>query len=113
MLWDGKEKEVIGKEKEKAKTTEDGREKAKERTTVGRGGKGKGFQGNCYNFGQFGHSLRNCTTKGKGKGKGKDNNNYNYNNYNPYGPNTTLQTTTITTTKRALVRIGRHSKTQT
>ena len=31
-------------------------------------GKGKrGFQGNCYNCGQHGHSAKNCP-KGKGKG---------------------------------------------
>ena len=33
--------------------------------------KGKGFQGNCWICGQFGHSSRNCKGKGKSKGKGK------------------------------------------
>jgi hypothetical protein len=39
-----------------------------------KGGKkgGKGFQGNCYVCGEFGHSQWDCR-KGKGKGFGKDN----------------------------------------
>jgi hypothetical protein len=39
-----------------------------------KGGKkgGKGFQGNCYLCGEFGHSQWDCR-KGKGKGFGKDN----------------------------------------
>ena len=41
---------------------------------VGKGGGkkgGKGFQGNCYVCGEFGHSQYDCR-KGKGKGYGKD-----------------------------------------
>ena len=37
-------------------------------------GKGKGFQGSCYNCGEFGHSIRNCpneSTQTSNKG-GKD-----------------------------------------
>ena len=40
-------------------------------------GKGGGFQGTCYNCGEFGHSIRNCTKEvhnqnkgGKDQGKG-------------------------------------------
>ena len=36
----------------------------------GPGGKGKGFQGECWLCGEFGHSAKNCPHPPKGRGKG-------------------------------------------
>ena len=51
-----------------------GEEQAYVQFVGAKGGKkgGKGFQGNCYVCGEFGHSQWDCR-KGKGKGFGKDN----------------------------------------
>ena len=50
-----------------------------------KGGKkgGKGFQGNCYLCGEFGHSQWDCR-KGKGKGFGKDGGSKGYGKNNDY-----------------------------
>ena len=67
-VWDKQEPEKEAGEQESASE-----EAAYVQYIGAKGGKkgGKGFQGNCYLCGEFGHSQWDCR-KGKGKGFGKD-----------------------------------------
>ena len=65
-----KQKEKIAKEKE---TEEKWWEEYINAISKGKGkGKSGGFQGTCYNCGEFGHSIRNCTKELKNQKGGKD-----------------------------------------